>query len=85
MIPEAINAKIDGIHIVLVTIGSGLNRGRNYLNLHGVASEPFSNNIFNVEDFNELNRVVGPVAGALCNSEYWRISIYIPPRQVPPY
>ena len=26
MIPEAINAKIDGIHVVLVTIGSGLNK-----------------------------------------------------------
>ena len=73
MIPEAINAKIEGIHVVLVTIGSGLNSGRNYLNLHSLASEPYPANIFNVEDFTSLEMVVPNVAGAVCNSTYLKL------------
>jgi collagen type VI alpha len=66
-IPEAINAHIDGIHIVLVTVGPGLTTGRNYLRLHAIASEPYAENIFNVRDFPELDRIIPGIAGSLCN------------------
>lgn len=66
-VQEAIQARIDGTHIVVVTVGKGLNTGINYLNLHGIASEPVANNYFNVDSFKKMDRLVPLVSEALCN------------------
>ena len=66
-VAEAIQAKIDGTFIIVVTVGKGLNTGRNYLNLHGIASEPVASNFFNVHSFKHMNRLVPDVIEALCD------------------
>lgn len=66
-IGEAISSKIDGTHIILVTVGRGMNTGRNYLQLHGIPSQPVPENFFNVLSFNDLYKLVPDVASALCN------------------
>ena len=68
-VQEAIQARIDGTHIVVVTVGKGLNQGRSYLNLHGIASEPVAQNFFNVPSFTMLKDLVPGVASALCNGK----------------
>jgi collagen type VI alpha len=68
-VQEAIQARIDGTHIIVVTVGKGLDTGRNYLNLHGIASEPVPSNFFNVDSFKKMGELVPLVSGALCNGE----------------
>ena len=69
-IPEAIRNQIEGTHFTLVLIGNGLVNGRNYLLLHGIASEPYAANIFNVPVFSDLNRLVPEVTLSLCDGKY---------------
>ena len=66
---EAITSRIDGTHIVLVTVGKGLTQGKSYMKLNGIASEPTAHNFFNVKSFTDLQDIVSDVAGALCNGE----------------
>ena len=69
-VPEAIQARIDGIHVVVVTIGPGLTQGRAYLKLQGIASEPVSENYHNAIEYGDLALLVPGVGASLCNSEY---------------
>ncbi|KAK2165643.1 hypothetical protein LSH36_47g02029 [Paralvinella palmiformis] len=64
---EAIASKISGIHNILVTVGRGLNTGRNYLKLQSIPSDPVADNFFNVGRFKDLMKLVPDVAAAMCN------------------
>ncbi len=68
-IQEAINNLIEGIHTILVLVGTGLTTGRNYLKLHAIASEPYSQNIFSVESYKSLLRAVPGITNALCDGK----------------
>ncbi len=51
-----------------MTVGPGMGVGtRNYLLLHGIASEPYKDTIINVDDFDMLHQIVPATAYALCN------------------
>ena len=67
---EAIAAKISGIHNILVTVGQGLNSGRNYQLLQVIPSAPVADNFFNVNSFNDLITLVPDVSAAMCNGEW---------------
>ena len=58
-----------GIHTIVVSVGRGLDQGRNGLMMRGLASEPFAENMFNVEYFRQLYTLVEPVSYSLCNGK----------------
>ncbi len=66
---EAIRSRIEGTYIILVTVGQGMNTGRNYIALSGIPSEPVSENFFNVRSFSDLYKIVPDVAAAMCNGK----------------
>ena len=68
-ITEAINNQIDGNHVILVLIGADLLKGRNYLSLYSIASEPYASNIIAAPDFKELLNKVPEVVNSLCNGK----------------
>jgi len=72
LLQEAINARIDGVHLLLATIGHGLTHGRNYLNLQGIASDPIAANFFNVRSYNDVASMAPKVVAAMCNGELLR-------------
>ena len=65
--PMAIQAHIAGIYTILVTVGQGLNVGRNYIALHTLASEPYARNFLSVDSFSQLVQLAPQVADAMCN------------------
>jgi len=68
-IPAAIQAQIQGIYTILVTVGEGLNMGANYIYLHGVASPPYAKNFLNVPSFTQLGSLALTVAADMCNAQ----------------
>ncbi len=50
---------------------------RNYLLLHGIASEPYKDTIINVNDFDELHQIVPATAYALCNGKTSYLTILV--------
>jgi collagen type VI alpha len=64
-----IQAHVAGIYTILVTVGYGLNTGNNFLYLHSLASEPYSENFLNVVSFTMLDALSANVTDALCNKQ----------------
>lgn len=65
-IPEAIQARIDGIHMMAVTV---IPQERPSLEIKGIASDPDDANIFNVQNFQDLPTIHMPVIGAMCDGK----------------
>ncbi|ELT92983.1 hypothetical protein CAPTEDRAFT_220507 [Capitella teleta] len=63
-IPEAIQCRIDGIHVMAVTV---IPQATSSLEIKGIASDPDSANIFNVQNFQDLPSIHMPVVGAMCD------------------
>lgn len=62
-LPEAIAARIAGIHIMVAAPEGNVNN----LEYQGIASDPDSQNIFTVGSYNNLNTIVTPVVNAMCD------------------
>ena len=62
---EAVAAKVSGIHIIVVSVGSQINR----IELNAIASDPDARNIFQVERISELPNLISLIPGALCNGK----------------
>ncbi len=63
-IPQAIQARISGIHIFAVTV-----QDRVGLEIKGIASNPDSYNIFNVVNFNGLPTLMERLVDGLCDGK----------------
>ena len=64
-IPQAIRARISGIHMVVATME---NNPKN-LELKGIASDPDEKNIFNVRRYGQLSQMVNNLVGITCNGK----------------
>jgi uncharacterized protein with von Willebrand factor type A (vWA) domain len=76
-IPEAEQARAEGIHIYAIGIGL-----TDTVELDGIASKPVDDNRFNVKEFSELRDLRSKVFAALCASEFLvpfrhRLHVYI--------
>ena len=69
-IPEAIQARIEGVHIMAVTV---MPDGPN-LEIKGIASDPDDYNLFNVQNFNDLGSLVSRLVDGVCNGK-WRVAL----------
>ncbi len=67
-LPQAIAARVDGVHIVSVAVGRPLNMPE----LQGIASDPFEANLFTVESFDNLPGLIPQVVAALCDGRPFR-------------
>ncbi len=65
-LPQAIAARVEGIHIISVAVGSDLSLPE----LEGIASDPNSQNLFTVESFDNLQRLIPQVIGATCDGMF---------------
>jgi collagen type VI alpha len=65
-IPEAIQCRIDGIHVMAVTV---IPQTTPSLEIKGIASDPDDVNIFNVQNFQDLPTIHMPVVGAMCDGQ----------------
>ncbi len=63
--PEAVAAKVNGIHMIVVSVGQQVNT----LELKAIASDPDERNIFQVERISQLPDLVSRIPNALCNGE----------------
>ena len=63
-IPEAIKAQLDGIQVIVVSVG---NIKETSLLLRSIASNPAERNLFTVQNYNDINRLVDDLVGATCN------------------
>jgi Mg-chelatase subunit ChlD len=64
-IPEAIEARIDGIHVIAVVVGNG----HQSLEIKGIASDPDEENILNVNRFSLLNTIETRLVQAVCDDQ----------------
>ena len=64
-IPEAIQARIEGVHIMAVTV---MPEGPN-LEIKGIATDPDDYNLFNVRNFNDLGSLVSRLVDGVCNGK----------------
>ena len=62
-LPEAIEARISGIHIIVVSI----NQAPPNLEIRGMASAPDSNNILSITDFSQLTTIQQTLIQATCD------------------
>ena len=65
-LPQAIAARVEGVHIITVGVGSDLSMPE----LQGMTSDPYQENLFTVESFNNLKGLVPEVIGATCDGIY---------------
>ncbi len=65
-IPQAIKARVDGMHIIVSTIENNVNN----LEIKGMASEPNLKNIFNAQRYSDLPNLVNSITQATCDSMY---------------
>ena len=62
-IPDAIDARTKGIHIIVVAVGTSLN----LLELRGIASQPERQNVYSVDSYMDLGGLMTTMFGATCN------------------
>ena len=62
-IPEAVQTRIQGIHIIVVSVGKDMN----WLELEGIASEPQDRNIYNVESIRDLYQIHDAIKTSFCD------------------
>ena len=64
-LPEAIAARVEGAHIITVGVGYTLNTPV----LQGMTSDPYQENLFTVESFNNLKGLIPDIIGATCDGK----------------
>lgn len=64
-IPQAITDKITGIQIIVAAVGRDLN----LMELRGIASNPYQNNIFSVDSFSRINDLKSNIVQGTCNDQ----------------
>ena len=64
-LPEAMEARLEGIHMMAVAVGTS----QTSLEIKGLASDPDSVNVFRVEEFGELVNMTLPVVDAMCDGK----------------
>ena len=62
-LPQAIAARVEGVHIITVGVGSTVT----FPELQGMTSDPYQENLFTVESFDNLKGLVPEVIGATCD------------------
>ena len=62
-IPTAIEARVKGTHIMVVSVENS----EENLELKGMSSDPDSYNLFNVNNYNDLETIVERVVDAMCD------------------
>lgn len=67
-IPQAIEARVNGVHIIVIAIGTDVNR----IELEGMASEPKNANIFTLNSINSLMSIKDQIVNSICNGMYKR-------------
>ena len=65
-LPQAIAARVQGAHVITVGVGYALNLPV----LEGMASDPFEENLFTVESFDNLRGLIPDVVGATCDGRF---------------
>lgn len=70
-IPEAIEARINGIHILAVVVGNN----HRSLEIKGIASDPDEENILNVDRFSMLETIKDRLVTAVCDGKWSHIII----------
>ena len=70
-LPEAIAARVEGAHIITVGVGYTLNIPV----LQGMTSDPYQENLFTVESFNNLKGLIPNIIGATCDGKLMQTSI----------
>ena len=65
-IPQAIRARVNGIHLAVATMENNPNN----LELKGIASDPDEENIFNVRRYSQMGDMVDSIVGITCDGEY---------------
>ena len=65
-IPEAIAARVAGVHTIVVSVGTMLNM----LELRGIASIPQEKNMYSVRSYNSLPSIVNNVVRATCDGRF---------------
>ena len=50
----------------------------NYIEIRGIASDPWTANVKQVERFNDINSVVQPVVDAMCDSKLPVLALLVP-------
>ena len=66
-LPEAIRAKLKGIHIIVISIGR--KNSINLLEINGIASNPDSANVFFVDRYNALAGLKDQLVKSVCNGK----------------
>ena len=64
-IPQAIQARANGIHLAVAT----MEYNPNNLELKGIASDPDEENIFNVRRYSQLGNMVDNIVGITCDGK----------------
>ena len=64
-IPQAIQARFNGIHLAVATMENDPNN----LELKGIASDPDEENIFNVRRYSQLSNMVDSIVGITCDGK----------------
>ena len=68
---QAIEARTAGIHIIVVAVGQTF---VNFLELEGIASAPYYQNIYNVDRYEDLPGITDQIVAGTCNG--WLILSY---------
>ena len=64
-VPDAIDARVKGIQVIVVSIGTDLNM----LELRGIASQPHVSNLFPVDGYRDLAGISSRVIRATCDGK----------------
>ena len=64
-VPDAIEARVSGVHIVVVAVGTSLNT----LELRGIASQPTADTLLTVDRIRDLPQLTARLDRATCNGE----------------
>ena len=62
---EAVATRKAGIHLVVIAVGNSVEQDE----LRGIATDPDEENVFIVQDFFALTRVLTPLLTSVCNRE----------------
>lgn len=67
VVAQVVDAHTKGIYTILVTVGEGMNSGRQFIQLQALASDPVGVNFLNVWNYTSLPRIAPEVAAKMCN------------------
>ena len=62
-IPQAIDARVNGIHLIVIAVGTDVNR----IELDAMASEPKNANIHTLNSINDLMTIRDQIVNSICD------------------